>query len=447
MGNLAGEAENGGLRLDFDGQLRLEFRGAKVTTDAGLLAVRELDEALGLTEMAGAMIQEGRTGRNIRHELTGLLRQSVYARLAGYEDAGDQELLLRDPAMRAVIGKKTLERNAASYQTVSRFETETLATDENLAALSVINHAWVGKAMCATKAKKIILDMDSSESPVHGRQEGSASGGHFCSRCYHPLFVFNQYGDCEGAHLRPGNVHSADGWRDLLEPIVDRYKALGRKLYFRADAAFASPDLYEYLEEEGILYAVRIKANARLEEHIEHLMTRPVGRPSTKPKVHYHGFSYRAGSWDRSRRVIAKIEWHQGELFPRVGFIVTNLSRVAKNVVRFYNQRGRCENHIKEGKYALAWTRLSCSRFISNQVRLALFVLAYNLGNFLRRFALPSEVSHWSLRSVQLKLIKIGARIVCHARRTVFQMAEVAVPGELFAEVLVRIRSLAAAPT
>ncbi|MBC7230889.1 MAG: transposase, partial [Actinobacteria bacterium] len=158
-------------------------------------------------------------------------------------------------------------------------------------------------------------------------------------------------------------------------------------------------------------------------------------------------FSYRAGSWDRSRRIIAKIEWHQGELFPRAGFIMTNLKGKPKNVVRFYNQRGRCENHVKEGMYALSWTRLSCTRYAADQVRLALFVLAYNLGNFLRRFALPAKISHWSLSSVQLKLIKIGAKVINHSRRTVFQMAEVAISGELFAEVLVRIRSLAAAFT
>jgi hypothetical protein len=289
--------------------------------------------------------------------------------------------------------------------------------------------------------------MDSSEFPVHGNQEGSAYNGHFCSRCYHPLLVFNQFGDCEGAVLRPGNVHSADGWRDLLEPIVEMYKYTNKKLYFRGDAAFASPEVYEYLEENGILYAIRIAGNQNLYAEIEHLMTRPVGRPSKKPKVFSHSFSYRAGSWNKSRRVVAKVEWHQGELFPRIGFIVTNLQRKPENVVRFYNQRGLCEQHIKDGKYALTWTRLSCTRFSSNQVRLALFVLAYNLGNFLRRFALPSKVSHWSLRSVQLKLIKIGARVISHSRRTIFQCAEVAVPGELFADLLGRIRCLATVPT
>ena len=442
-----GESENIALKLQFDRHLRLEFRGAKVTTDAGLLAVRELDEALLLTEMAGEMIADNRAGRNVQHELTGLLRQSVYARLAGYEDVNDHELLLRDPAMRAAVGRKALERNAASPQTVARFETDILTQEDNLASLSSLNHYWVSKAVKSTNTRKIILDMDSSEFPVHGNQEGSAYNGHFCSRCYHPLFVFNQFGDCEGAVLRPGNVHSADGWKDLLEPIVDRYKDTNKKLYFRGDAAFASPDVYEYLEEKGILYAIRIKANNNLYREIEHLMIRPVGRPSKKPKVFFHSFSCRAGSWNKSRRVVAKVEWHAGELFPRIGFIVTNLQRKPENVVRFYNQRGLCEQHIKDGKYALTWTRLSCTRFSSNQVRLALFVLAYNLGNFIRRFALPSKVSHWSLRSVQLKLIKIGARVISHSRRTVFQCAEVAVPEALFADLLGRIRCLATVPT
>jgi len=442
-----GESENTCLKLNFDGHLRVEFRGSKVTTDAGLVAVRELDEALLLTEGAGDLLTDSRTGKNTRHDLAGLLRQSVYARLAGYEDVNDQEALTRDPAMRAVVGKKALERNAASSQTISRFETEILPTEENIKALSSINDAWVGRAVERTEAKKIILDMDSSESPVYGSQEGSAYNGHFNSTCYHPLFVFNQEGDCEGAVLRSGNVHSADGWKDLLEPIVDRYADTGKKLYFRADAAFASPDVYEYLEEEGILYAIRIKANNNLYREIEHLLTRPVGRPPRKPRVFYHSFSYRAASWDRSRRIVAKVEWHAGELFPRVGFIVTNLQRKPSNVVRFYNGRGRCEQWIKEGKYALTWTRLSCTRFSSNQVRLALFVLAYNLGNFLRRFALPKQVSHWSLRSIQLKLIKIGARVISHSRRTIFQCAEVSVSAALFSDLLGRIGSISLAPT
>jgi len=169
-----GEGQKGGLKLHFDGHLRLEFRGAKVTTDVGLPVVRELDDAVGLTGIAGELIGDKRTGRNVQHELAGLLRQSVYARLAGYEDVNDQENLTRDPAMRAVVGNRALERNAASSQTISRFETEILTQEKNIEALSSINDAWVEKVVASTKAKKIILDMDSSEFPVHGTQEGSA---------------------------------------------------------------------------------------------------------------------------------------------------------------------------------------------------------------------------------------------------------------------------------
>jgi hypothetical protein len=183
-----------------------------------------------------------------------------------------------------------------------------------------------------------------------------------------------------------------------------------------------------------------------LESEIQHLLKRPLGRPPEKPIIWYHDFRYQAGSWDCPRRVVAKVEWHRGELFPRVGFIVTNLSAKPEGVTHFYNGRGTAEQWIKEGKYALNWTRLSCHRFVANQVRLQLFLLAYNLGNFLRRLGLPRAIKDWSLRSLQLKLIKIGGRVVRHARRIVFQLAEVAVPRDLFATILERVDRLRFAP-
>ena len=133
---------------------------------------------------------------------------------------------------------------------------------------------------------------------------------------------------------------------------------------------------------------------------------------------------------------MAKVEWHQGELFPRVGFIVTNLSRSDEGVVKFYNGRGTAEQWIKEGMNAVKWTRLSCHDFVDNQVRLQLFALAYNLGNFLRRLALPRSVKHWSLTTLREKLVKIGAKVVTHARYVTFQMAEVAIPQWLFRTIL-----------
>ena len=160
----------------------------------------------------------------------------------------------------------------------------------------------------------------------------------------------------------------------------------------------------------------------------------------------YASFSYQAGSWNRKRRVVAKVEWHPGELVPRVGFIVTNLARPAERVVAFYNQRGTAEQHIKEGKNAIRWTRLSCQKFRNNEVRLQLHALAYNLGNFMRTLALPKTVEHWSLTTLREKLIKIGAKVVSHGRYVTFQLAEVAMPRELFRKILRLIDGLRPAP-
>ena len=226
------------------------------------------------------------------------------------------------------------------------------------------------------------------------------------------------------------------------------YAETGGRRYFRADAAFAKPDIYEYLEERRVFYAIRLPSNKVLQWEIAPLLIRPVGRPPKRPVILYDDFWYRAGSWDRARRVVAKVEWRRGELFPRVGFIVTNMTAVPEGVVRFYNGRGTAEQWIKEGKkYALNWTRLSCHRFVANRVRLSLFVLAYSLGNFLRRLCLPRAVKHWSLRSVQVKLIKMGGRLVRHARRLIFQLSEVSVPRRLFQGVLDRIGRLSLAPS
>jgi hypothetical protein len=300
--------------------------------------------------------------------------------------------------------------------------------------------------MSHTKTQRLILDLDSSESPVHGEQEGAKDNGHYGSVCYHPLFCFNQFGDGEGAVRCEGNVSSAQGWRELLAPIVARYAQSGLRKQFRGDAGFARPEVYEYLAEHDFLYAIRLPSNAVLEREIEPCLERPEESEPRPPVVTYHDFVYQAGTWARPRRVVSKLEWHAGELFPRVGFIVTNRTDPAKGIVRFYNGRGTCEQWIKEGKHVLEWMRLSCHEFNNNVVRLALFVLAYNLGNFLRRLVLPPEMARWCLMTLREKLVKIGARLTRHARRLVLQMAEVAVTRDLFAQILSRIKHLKPVP-
>ena len=434
------------LRLDFDRRLTLQFRGSVVTSDAGLLAYRELDDALGLSDLAGESLADARTGKNGRHALVGMLRQAVFGRLAGYADVNDAERLRNDPAMRWIVGGKAALGCAASASPMGRFETRWLTAEKNRSTLADLSGQWIDRVHARRPPRGVVLDMDSSVSPTHGEQEMSVWNGHYECTCYHPLFVFNQFGDLERCALRPGNVHSADGWEGVLKPVLARYRGKVSRIYFRADAGFANPDVYEFLETERIKYAIRLPANRVLQERIGHLLTRPVGRPPNEVGRRYANFTYQAGSWTKPRRVIAKVEWHPGELYPRVGFIVTNMARPAANVVAFYNKRGTCEQWIKEGKGTIRWTRLSCRSFAANAARLQLHALAYNLGNFLRTLATPESIKDWSLTSLKEKLIKIGAKVVSHGRYVAFQMAEVAVPRHLFVDILRLIAELRPPP-
>ena len=301
-----GELQHEPFQFEFNGFLKVAFQGSRITSDAGLLLVRELDERLGLATLIAEHLSDSRQGLNTQFGLADLLRQSVYSRLAGYEDLNDAVRVSADPTFR-LIGSPT-------------------------------------------RAGRIVIAMDSSESPVHGAQEGSAYNGHFTSVCYHPLFLFNEHGDCLAATLRPGNVPSADDWDDLLVPELERQQAEGTRVAFRADAAFAKPEIYDTLEQRDVDYAIRMPANKSLEVEIEDILFRLPGRPSRKPLVRYKSFRYQAKSWTRPRRIVAKVEHHRGELFPRVGFIVTSMVLPSRSVVRFYNKRGTAEQWIKEGK-------------------------------------------------------------------------------------------------
>jgi hypothetical protein len=406
--------------------------------------VRELDERLGLSELIAEHLTDSR-GKNTQLPMADLLRQAVYSRLAGYEDVNDAQRLSQDPTFRLMGSERIWERGAALTSRLQSFETELLTQAENLSGLAAINRELIARAETIESPQRVVLDMD-SEIPVYGQQEQSTYNKYYESTCYHPLLLFNGEGDCLTAKLRPGNVHSAEDWAELLLPEIEHQQRLGKEVVFRADAAFAKPEIYDALEERGVKYAIRIPANNSLERDIAELLTRPVGRPSHKPVVWYKGFLYQAASWKTARRVVAKVEFHAGELFPRVGFIVTNLEVPSRMVVRFYNKRGTAEQWIKEGKQAVKMTRLSCHRFRSNQVRLALSLLAYNLGNLWRRLALPTEIENWSLTSLQQRLVKTGGRLVKHARYYWLLLAESHLTRRRFGAMLGRI-SLLPIPT
>jgi hypothetical protein len=272
-----GEKQNQPFQLSFNPSLRVDFQGSRVTSDGGLLLVRELDERLGLSSLMAEHLTDDRRGKNTQLPLPDLLRQSILPSRLHW------------------------------------FETEVLSREENLDGLSRVNRELLAKAEAMDSPRRVVLDMDSTEIPVYGEQEQSAYNGHFESTCYHPLLLFNGEGDCLAAKLRPGNVHSAEDWGELLLPEIERQQNMDKEVVFRADAAFSKPEIYEALEERGVKYAIRLPANDNLLRDIEELLTRPVGRPSHKPVVWYKGFLYQAASWKTARRVVAKVEFHAGE--------------------------------------------------------------------------------------------------------------------------------------
>ena len=436
-----GESQKQAFQLSFNRFLRVAFQGSRVTSNGGLILVRELDERLGFGKLAEQHLTDPRAN-NARLSFADLLRQSVYSRLAGYEDVNDAEQLSRDPTFRLIGSEKIWDRGAALPSRLQTFETELLAEEGNFAGLARLNRELIGNAEAIDSPYRTVLDMDSTEIPVYGEQENSAYNGHFESMCYHPLLLFNRDGDCLAAKLRPGNVHSAEDWEELLLPEIERQQRMGKEVAFRADAAFAKPEIYEALEERGVKYAIRIPSNDNLERDIAELVPRPVGRPSKKPLVEYKGFLYQAAGWKTARRVVAKVGHHLGELYPRVGFIVTNLTLPSRAVLRFYNKRGTAEQWIKEGKQAVKMTRLSCHRFRSNEVRLWLSIIAYNLGNLWRRLVLPQRIGNWSLTSLQQRLVKTGGRLVKHARYYWLLLAESHLTRRLFGAMVGRIDGL-----
>jgi hypothetical protein len=313
-----------------------------------------------------------------------------------------------------------------------------LTQAHNLAGLAALNRELIARAEAIASSHRVVLDVDSTEIQVYGQQEQSDYNGHFASTCYHPLLLFNREGDCLAAKLRPGNVHSAEGWEELLLPEIERQQQRGKEVVFRADAAFAKPELYEALVARDVKYVIRLPANDNLQRNIPELLS----RPSHKPVVRFKSFLYQAASWKRLQRVVAKVEFHCGELFPRVGFIVTNLAASSRTVVRFYNKRGTAEQWIKEGKQAVKMTRLSCHRFRSNEVRLWLSLIAYNLGNLWRRLVLPARIDGWSLASLQQRLVKTGGRLIKRARYYWLLLAESYLTRRVFGSMLRRIAAL-----
>ena len=416
LGN--GEAQNRIINPEFNRSIGIDFLGAKITSDAGFLTLREIDERFKVMAPLDGDVDDPRSPIHIRHSMVELIRQRVYQMAAGYEDCIDADQLRIDPALRLAIGKG--HKKCAGQSMMSKLENDYLGSGQGLMALEKALVRSADALLRRKSKRRLIVDFDSTEDPAHGRQEQVVYNGHFKKNCFHPLFAFTSEGDCLAAKLRPGNVHSADGTLDLFRSIVERYRSWFKSFWFRGDAAFADPRIYEFCEDprNRVTYFIRLPANQILQRMMKPHLRRPVGRPPKSGiQVKIVDFHYRAKSWNKPRRVICKIEWHTGELFPRVGFIVTNSGQEDMDVIEIYNGRGDVENRIKEGKNTLRWDKTSCHRFEANQARLLMGVIAYNLLHMFRSFYLKGEEVRRSMEWIIKRLIKVGAKVAYHGRR------------------------------
>jgi hypothetical protein len=407
----------------------VDFSGGALSSDGGLLLLARLDRALGLTTAVAACCRDPRRQKSVQHPLLDLIRQRVYQLAAGYEDANDATTLRHDPALKLACGRPPLTGDdLASQPTLSRLEA---AIDED--ACAHVNDVLLSQFLNASRPRPrtVVLDIDTSEHETHGQQELAFYNGFYGSRCYLPRFLFASVpGEPDQALVRAElpdhQEEQTDAILESLSAVVTtvRGRWAGVALKLGADAGFADPELYTWLEANNVAYAISIGSNAVLARLAQPLCERakqaaaasPTGRATVYGRVWYQ-----AESWEKRRRVAVKVTVGPGE--QKVRFLVVwGLGRGPKEIYGFYGGRGDSENRIKELKEGVRSDRMSCEAFASNKVRLMLASVAYVLLQQLRRLARWTEWGRAQVERLRLGLIKIGARIVERARRVVVEL-------------------------
>lgn len=406
-------------------QLTVNFEGGEITSDSGLLLVRQADNALGLTSGMAACIEERRDSRYIDHDLETLLRQRAYQVVAGYEDCNDADVVRRDPALKAACGRMLSDNDLGSQPTLSRLENSITRQDLYRIGEYFVD-LYIGRKR-KKKPKKIIIDLDGTDDPTYGNQQLTFFHGYYDQYMYHPLVIYDaETGELITAALRAGNRHASYGAVSILQRIIPKLKEAFPKteIVIRGDAGFAVPEMYEYCEQEGLKYVIGLIRNDVLERMVEDLLEEAHKRyieTDQKQRLFAEG-TYQAQSWSKERRVVMKAEWlNQG---PNTRFVVTNLSFEAKELYEFYTERGgTCEVRIDEFKNGLKADRLSCHRFLANQFRLFLHMAAYWLVLRLREALYKTEFATLQIQQLRLRLLKIGGQVIQTARRIWFRLA------------------------
>ena len=407
------------LDFGFQAGTTVRFDGGALTSDAGLLVLREFDHRFRLTDDLAGAYEDLRRADRIEHSGLALLRQRVYQIVAGYEDADDSDLLRTDPVLQTVVGQRDLAVPLGSQPTMSRLENA--ADWASIERLKHLPLEWFLRTRGARPFRdELILDVDSTDDPCHGHQQLSFFHGRYGDYVYEPLLIFEGgSGALLSTRLRRGNASPLDGLVPELERIVARLRGHSpwARLALRADAGFAKPRLYEWLETRGLRYAIGFGSNVRLKRLAAPLIARARRRfERTGENVRmFSSLRYRAHRWQRTRRMLIKVE--VSALGLNVRYVVTNRPGKAGDIFAWYNDRGVAERYIDELKNGFAFDRLSCSRFRANALRVQLHALAYALVHLLRQQLRDTALATANVTTLRLKLFKVAARVERTARR------------------------------
>jgi hypothetical protein len=437
----------GTLRFTGRGTRQIEgsFDGGAMTSDAGLLLIREVDRKLGLTQTLARAVEDQRQSGKTVHRTVNLIRQRVYAICAGYEDLNDHDTLRHDRVLQLGAGR---DGTLASAATLCRAENRADRAAA-WAAHGVLVDQFI--ASHASPPEEIVLDFDATDDPTHGQQEGRFFHAYYGHYCYMPLYVF-----CGEqllvAYLRPSNIDGAKHSAGILKLLVTRIRQdwPDTRIIVRGDSGFCRRRLLHYCERSGVNYVIGLARNKRLQRaDAVRALTLVLRERFERRRVKQRActeFRYAAKSWNRRRRVIARIEWNGSENNPR--FVVTNLDathplgRTSDLYDRLYCARGEMENRIKEAQLGLFADRTSCHRFDANQWRLILSSLAYVLVERLRSMALEhTEMARAQASTIRVKLIKIGAVLLENTRRITLKMPSAYPYQATFAAALAALRS------
>lgn len=419
-------------------KVQASFTGGEVTSDGGVMLLRQVDRRLGLTEAVSQSLTESRRRASCKHSLKSLLRQRVYALALGYEDLNDHESLRHDPAFQTAVER---DDSLASSPTLCRWENR--ADRETAWA---IHRVMVDEFINSFERppSELILDFDATDDAIHGHQEGGFFHGYYDHYCFLPLYVY-----CEDrllvSYLRPSNIDGAKHAWAILSLLVRRFRQQWPdvEIIFRGDSGFCRWRMLAWCDRHDVGYIAGIAKNERLKRLAAPLLeAAELGFADTGEKQRLFGdIVYGARTWDKQRRVIVKAEHASKGSNPR--FVVTNLGGDAEDLYdRLYCARGDMENRIKEQQLDLLADRTSCHRWWSNQLRLLLSGLAYILLEAIRRLALArTELARAQAGTIRLRLLKIGAVILRNTRRVRLLLSSSYPYQELFFKVAARISS------